>query len=130
MSSSGVTLCIVMNNDGFLYLRVSSYSPENLTNVLLQEYAVVGSIYCLSCRYSMLHYYPINVTCHSERHFHSTLCRVWYTLFGLGEPGCFHSFDWHFKFGSYEQAKVLYIVTIHPRKSAPSLWYQSKKACA
>ena len=28
------------------------------------------------------------------------------TLFGRGEPGCFHSFDWLFKFGSYERAQV------------------------
>ena len=29
------------------------------------------------------------------------------TFFGRGKPGCFHSFDWRFKFGSYERAQVL-----------------------
>ena len=28
------------------------------------------------------------------------------TFFGRGEPGYFHSFDWCFKFGSYEQVQV------------------------
>ena len=45
------------------------------------------------------------------------------TFFGRGEPGCFHSFDWRFKF-------VSYIATIRPRMSSPSLWYRSSKACA
>ena len=28
------------------------------------------------------------------------------TFFGRAEPGCFHSFDWRFKFDSYERAQV------------------------
>ena len=50
------------------------------------------------------------------------------TFFGLGEPGCFHSFDWRFKFGSYGRAQVSSIATIRLRTSPLSIWYRSKKA--
>ena len=50
--------------------------------------------------------------------------------FGRGEPGCFHSFDCHFKCGLYERAPVLSRMTILPRKSSPSLWYRFNKSCA
>ena len=33
-----------------------------------------------------------------------------------------HSFDWRFKFGSYEQAQVSSIATIRPRNLSPSFW--------
>ena len=47
-SSSGVTVCIVMKNDGVLYHQVSSFSPERWTKMVLQERAVVSSEYhCL-----------------------------------------------------------------------------------
>ena len=46
---------------------------------------------------------------------------VGHTFFGWRELDCFHSFDWHFKFGSYEHAQVSSIVTIRPRKLSPSL---------
>ena len=46
-SSNGVTPCIVMKNDGVLYHQVSSFSPEGWTKVVLQERAVVGSVYHL-----------------------------------------------------------------------------------
>ena len=75
-SSSSVTPCIVMKNDGVLYLQVLSVSPEFWTKVVLQKLAVVGSIYYLPWRYSMVQYYPINVICPNEHHHHSTLCRV------------------------------------------------------
>ena len=55
---------------------------------------------------------------------------VEHTFFGRGEPECFHSFDWRFKCGLYEQAQVSSIATIIPRKSPPSRWYRSNKACA
>ena len=79
-SNSAVTSSIVMKNDGVLYHQVSSFSPERWTVVLLQERAVVGSVY------------PINVIHHNEHHLHST-------FFGQGEPECFHSFYWRFMFG-------------------------------
>ena len=60
-SSSGVTPCIVMKDDGALYHQVSSFSPECWMKVVLQEHAVVGSVYCLPWRYSMVQYYPIVV---------------------------------------------------------------------
>ena len=65
-----------MKNDGVLYHQVPSFSPEYRTKVVLQEFAVVRSVYCLPWRYSMLQYYLINVICHNEHHFHSTLCRL------------------------------------------------------
>ena len=40
------------------------------------------------------------------------------TSFGREEPGCFHSFDWRFKFGSYEGAQVSFIAYIRPKKSS------------
>ena len=51
-------------------------------------------------------------------------------LFGRGEPGCFHSFYWRFRFGSYERAQVSSIVTIRPKKSPRSLWHRSNMACS
>ena len=48
MSSSGLTPCIVMKNDGILYHHMSSFSPELWTKVVLQERAVVCSVYRLS----------------------------------------------------------------------------------
>ena len=52
---------------------------------------------------------------------------VGHTFFGRGEPGCFHPFDWRFKFTSYERAQSSSIATIRPRMSPPSLCYQSNK---
>ena len=75
-SSSNVTPCIVMKNDGVLYHQVLSFSPERWTKVVLQECAVVSSVYCLPWRYSMVQFYLIIVICHSEHHLHSTLCRA------------------------------------------------------
>ena len=46
-SSSVVTPFIVMKNDGVLYHQVSSFSPKRWTNVVLQERAVVASVYRL-----------------------------------------------------------------------------------
>ena len=108
---------IDMKNDGVSYHQVSSFSPEHWKKVVLQEHAVVGNIYCLPWRYSVVQYYPINVICHNDHHLHRTLFRV-------------HSFDWRFKFGSYERAHISSVATIRPRKSSHSLWYQSNMACA
>ena len=74
--SSGVTPCILMNNDEVLYYEVSSFSPDRCTKVVLQEHAVVGRVYRLPWRYSVVHYCPINVILHNEHHLHSTLCRA------------------------------------------------------
>ena len=71
-SSNSVTPCIVMN-DGVLYHQVLSPSLELWTTVVLQEYAVVESVYHLPWRYSMVQYYAINVICHNEHHLQSTL---------------------------------------------------------
>ena len=94
-SNSCVTTCIVMKNDGVLYHQVSSFSPKRWTKVVLQERIVVGRVYHLPWRYSVVQYYPFNVICHNEHHLHSTLCTA----------------------------------MIRPRKSSPSLWYRSNKAC-
>ncbi|KAJ4438066.1 hypothetical protein ANN_14005 [Periplaneta americana] len=68
-SSSGVTPCIGMKNDGILYHQVSSFSPEDWTKVVLQEPAVVVRVCRLLWRYSVVQYYPINVIRHNEQHF-------------------------------------------------------------
>ena len=60
-STSGVTPCIVTKNVRVLYHQVSSFSPERWTKVVLQELAVVCSIYRLPWRYSVEQYYPINI---------------------------------------------------------------------
>ena len=49
------------------------------------------------------------------------------TFFGLGEPGCIHSFEWCFRFGFYERTEETSIATIRPRTSSLSLWYRSNK---
>ena len=127
-SSSGVTPCIVMKSGVVLYHEVSSFSAEHWTKVKLQECVVVGSVYHLPWRYSLVEYYAINVIRHTKHHLHSLLCRAHF--FGGGEPACFRSFDWRFMFGSYERAQVSYIATILTRKSSHSLWYRSNKASA
>ena len=75
-SSSCVSPCIVMKNDGVLYHQVSSTSVEQWTKVVLQERAVEGRFYCLSWRYSVVQYYTINIICHNEHQLHNTLCRA------------------------------------------------------
>ena len=74
-SSSGVTTCIVMMNDGIMCHQVSTFCLELWTKVLLQERAVVGSVYRLPWGYSVMQCYPINCMWHNE-HLHSTLCRA------------------------------------------------------
>ena len=59
--AGGVILCTVMKNNGVLYHEVSWFSPEHWKKVVLQEPAVVGRVYCLPWRYSVVQYYPINV---------------------------------------------------------------------
>ena len=69
-SSSGMTPCIFMKNYGVLYHQ-ESFSSKRWTKVVLQERAVVGSIYPLlwcSITPSMSH--------HNDHHLHNTLCRV------------------------------------------------------
>ena len=75
-SSSSMTPCIVMKNDGVLYRQVVVFSPEHWTEVVLQEHAVLGRVYRLPWRYSVVQYYLINAICHNEHHLHSTLCRA------------------------------------------------------
>ena len=50
------------------------------------------------------------------------------TFSGRGESGCFHSFDWRFKCGSYERAQISSTATIYPRKSSLSFCYRPNKA--
>ena len=102
-NSSGVTPCIVMKNDGVLYHQMSSFSPERWAKVVLQEGAVVGSIYRLPLRYSMVQYYSINVIHYMNITF--TAHCVGHTFYGCAEPGCFHSFHWGFKFGSMSEPR-------------------------
>ena len=72
-NSSGVTPCIVMKNDVVLYHQVSSFSPERWTKKVVQESAVIVSVYRLPWRYSVVQYYLIIVIRHNEHHLHSTL---------------------------------------------------------
>ena len=46
-SSSDVTPCIVMKNDGVLYQLVQSFSPEHCMKVVLQGCTLVGNIYTI-----------------------------------------------------------------------------------
>ena len=98
--SSGVAPCKVMKNGGILYYLVKSFSPGRWTNVVLQECAVEGSVYHL--RAAVL---PSSVS-YAIMSFTFTAQCVERTFFGWGEPGCFHSFVWSFKFDSYDRANV------------------------
>ena len=104
------------------------YVPSSWKNVVLHERAMGGSVYALSWGYSVVQYYPINAIRHNEHHHHSTLCRAHFLW--TRKIGMLHSFDWRFKFGSYERAQVSFIATICPRKPSPSLWYLSNKISA
>ena len=54
-------------SDGVLYHQESSLSPDCWMKVVLQECAVVDSIYHLPWRYNMVQYYPINVICRARK---------------------------------------------------------------
>jgi hypothetical protein len=58
---SSMSPCIVMKDDGVRCQQVSSLSPECWTKMIAQEIAVVGSVYCLSLRYSVVQYRSINI---------------------------------------------------------------------
>ena len=75
-SSSNMTPSIVRKNDGVLYHQVSSFSPESWTKMVQQELAVVGSVYRLPWRYSVVQYYLINVIRNSEHHLRSIMRRA------------------------------------------------------
>ena len=126
-SSSGVTPCIVMKNDGILYHEVLSFSPERWTKVALQELALVGSVYRLLWRYNVVQYYPISVIRHNEHHLHSKLCRarfLWTRVTGM------LPFIWlAFQVWCVWTSPGFAIATICPKMSSPSFLYQSNKAC-
>ena len=114
-SSSGVTTCIVMKKDGVLYHLLPSFSPERWKTVVLQERAVVGSVYRL------VQYYLINAIRlyiylgHTpqwtiEHHLQIILCRahvLWTSRTGIrpfiwlafqvwfvwASPGFVHNYD-------------------------------------
>jgi len=125
-STLGTPYTIQTHDDGFCCQQVLSLSPECWTKMIMEEIAVVGSVYSLSLRDSVVQYHSINATMNIA----FTLLCVGRTVFGRGEPGCFHSFDCRFKCGSYERSQVSSRVTILPRKSSPSLCYRFNKSCA
>ena len=102
--SWGVTPSTVTKNDGVPYHQMSSFSPEHITKVELQERAIVSSIYCLLWRYSVMQYYLINVIHHNKHHLHSTLCRAHFLC--TRRTGMLPFISLRFKFGSYERAQV------------------------
>ena len=57
---------------------MSPFSHEGWTKLVIQERAIVGRVYHLPWRYSVVQYYPFNVIRHNEHHLHSTLCRYHY----------------------------------------------------
>ena len=59
------------------------FSPEHWMKVVLQECAVVGSIYHLPWRYSVVQYYPINIIYHIEHHLHSRVHFLWTRRTGM-----------------------------------------------
>ena len=83
-------------------------------NLQLQKRVVVGSVYRLPWRYSVMQYYRINVIRHNEHHLYSALCWAHFTW--TRRTGMLSSFDWRFKFGSYGRAQDSSIATIRPRK--------------
>jgi len=93
--------CIFMKDDGIHCQQVLSLSPECWTKMITEEIAVVGSVYCLSLRDSVVQYQSMS---YATINIAFTLLCVGRNFFGQGEPGCFHSFDCCFKHGSYERA--------------------------
>jgi hypothetical protein len=75
-SVSSMSPCIVMKDDGVHCQQVSSLFPECWTKMITQEIAVVGSVYSLLLRYSVVQYHSISVICHNEHRLHITLCRA------------------------------------------------------
>ena len=67
--SSNVTPCIVMK-------KCHRVFPSDGRKMVLQGRAVVGRVYHLPWRYSVVQYYPVNVIRHNEHHLHNTLCRA------------------------------------------------------
>ena len=111
---------------GFCTTKCRSFSPECWTKVVLQEHAVIGSVYHLSWRYSVVIHYPISVICPNEHQLHSTLCRthfLWARKTGM-LPFIWLTFQVWFV---CKWAQVSFILMICPRKSSPSLWYCSTR---
>ena len=65
-----------MKDDGISCQQVLSLSPECWMTMITEEIAVVGSVYCLSVRDSVVQYHSINVICHNKHRLHITLCRA------------------------------------------------------
>jgi len=99
-STLGTPYTIGTHDDGIRCQQVLSLSPECWTKTITEEIAVVGRVYCLSLRDSVVQYHSINATVNIA----FTLLCVGHTVFGRGEPGCFQSFDCRFKCGSYERS--------------------------
>ena len=124
-NSSGVSPCIVMKNDGVLYHQMSLFSLELWTRVVLQERAVVGSVYCVPWRFSItpsLSYATLKITFTAQcvgrtiwdggnRDYSIYLIRV-SSLVRMREP------------------RFSCTAMIRRSKSSPSLWYRFNKACA
>ena len=120
-NSNSVTPFIVMKNDGVLHPSAVIFFW------VLDEGGAAGIVYLLPWRYSVVHITPSLL--YATMNITFTAHCLGHTFFGQGELGCFHSFDWHFKFDLFERAQVLSMATVHPRKSSP-LWYRCNKACA
>ena len=102
----------------------SSFSPAG-TQIIVQERAVVGSVYRLPWRYSLVQYYPqCHTLRHNEHHLHNTLCRahfLWTTRTRM------LPFIWLAFQVLYERAQVSPIATIRPRKSHSSAIVEPRK---
>ena len=80
-----------MKDDGICCQQVLSLSPECWMKMIMEETVVVGSVYCLSLRDSVVQYHSINVIMsYATMNTAFTLLCVGRTFFGRGGPGCFH----------------------------------------
>ena len=111
-SSSDMTPCIVMKNDGFCTTKFHHFlvsagrmwcSESGLrwccrkAGTCSSRHGLLGGTAWCSITSSMS-YATMNIT-------FTALC-VGSTFCGREEPGCFHSFDWRFKLDSYDRAQV------------------------
>ena len=98
-SSSGVTPCIVMKNNGVLYHQVSSLDEDGVAGTRISRQSLPSA---LEVQHGVV--LPPSIS-YATMKITFTAYYVGHTFFGRGEPGCFHSFDWCFEFGSLSEPR-------------------------
>ena len=101
-SSSGVTPCIFMKNDGVLYHQVLFFSLSTDKGGAAVM-CISRQHFSLPWKYSVVQYFPINIVCHNKHHLHCILCRA--RFLWTRRTRILPCVDWHLKFGSYDEPR-------------------------